>query len=367
MKIIIYGAGESGKHALNKLKKLYGNEKLEVIGFADSNKVGEYCDLPILDSLNEYIYKIEVSILIAISSRKIAIEKYEYLLKLGFSNIYFYLRKDNLPIVEGKFLENECKKIEWKPKQIIPHIEIHASDHCNLNCKGCAHFSPVFDKKLPNTKERIRDIEMLCKISSNIMSLFIMGGEPLLNPDLGVYIDISRKLLPNTDIELVTNGLLLLNCNYEFMKLLHTNKIIVVISEYEPTSKLRDQILRRLEKYEIEYIIRIYDKKQKFIKPLTLSDKSIHSNTCICDGCVNIYKGKIARCPIVMYIEKINEKFGVFFPEEGKYDMKEIKSVDELNLLMKERIPLCKYCIDVEIDWCRCNNMPQIEDFVSLD
>ena len=26
-------------------------------------------------------------------------------------------------------------------------FEVHLVDHCNLNCKGCSHFSPVSEKK----------------------------------------------------------------------------------------------------------------------------------------------------------------------------------------------------------------------------
>ena len=27
--------------------------------------------------------------------------------------------------------------------QMLEKIDIHLTDHCNLNCKGCTHFSPL--------------------------------------------------------------------------------------------------------------------------------------------------------------------------------------------------------------------------------
>lgn len=47
MQLIIYGAGVKGRQAYERIYKYYSGEK--VLGFADSNKGGIYCGLPIID------------------------------------------------------------------------------------------------------------------------------------------------------------------------------------------------------------------------------------------------------------------------------------------------------------------------------
>lgn len=78
-----------------------------------------------------------------------------------------------------------------------------------------------------------------------------------------------------------------------------------------------------MKKYRVSYIIRPYDSKQKFNIPLSLSDKSKYPPKCISNGCVNVWNGKIARCPTLMYVEKFNEVFHTDLPTEGIMQMRD--------------------------------------------
>lgn len=368
MKIIIYGAGERGIHALNRIRKTYA-DTIEIVGFIDTKRTGDYCGFPIWDIDDAPIWNIEndVQVVIALATRKTIREVYQYFWEKGKVINYYYLAKDSDNYKGEDFFSYECGKLYGDPEQIIPHIEIHAVDHCNLNCAGCVHFSPICQDTIPNTARRIEDIGKIRSISNNILSMFIMGGEPLLNPDLILYLEEARRQLPASDIQLVTNGLLIPLISDKLLTTIHMNKITVAISEYEPTYHLRGKIVKRLREYEIDYMIRPYDKKQKFNKPLTVSSNTKHKNICISDGCVNINEGKIARCPTLMYIKDLNDRFGFHFPTEGIYNLEDVHSCEELNSMMQENVPLCRYCIKNEIDWHRCSINPCAEDFVVYD
>ena len=366
MKSIIFGAGENGKHAIKKIREFY-QDQIELMGFADNQRKKEFTGVGEVDIKNSIINRKETAVIIAVSKRKSVLEIYQQLSQLGYKLCYLYLRKDNEPYEEKDFFENECIRIEGDCNSIIAHIELHAVDCCNLNCSGCTHFSPVFDKIIPDTRRRINDLHEIHAISTDIISIFILGGEPLLNPEICTYIEESRKIFPKADIQIVTNGLLLLKCKQEFWNSVYNNKVIITISEYQPTHLIIDEIVNLLKEKKVGYIIRKYDKKEKFNKPLAFSKESSFENTCISDGCVSISEGKIARCPTVMYVNGLNGKFQLDYPEIGIYEIKNMHSVQELNSLMEKRIPLCDYCVKNEIEWHKCGEYPNPNDFVSYD
>lgn len=369
MKVYIYGAGEKGKHAVDRISQYYKNE-IDVAGFIDRKKTGVYCGFPVykVEDVIACYNQEQFSIIIAVASRKSAVEIYKEIWKREvFVDCYLYNAKDNEKYGTEEFLINECKRLNGNPNEIIPHIELHAVDYCNLNCAGCVHFSPIYPRTLPDLEKRIEDIHKVCSISNNILSLFILGGEPLLNTELDVYITTARKLLPYADIQLVTNGLLIPYIKNNLLRTIKEKDIIVAISEYAPTSNMKERIVGVLKEHKIDYTIRRYDRKQKFNKPLTTNLHSRYERLCISDGCVSVKEGQIARCPTLMYIKEFNEQFHMNFPTDGIYDLDEIYSCKDLNEKMARKVPLCDYCVKNEMDWHVCNKKPSLEDFVSYD
>ena len=82
--------------------------------------------------------------------------------------------------------------------------------HCNLNCKGCAHFSPLSKEEFPDFAEAERDFARLGELfHGKCSSISLMGGEPLLNPQIEDYCRMVRKYFPVGDVQIVTNGILL--------------------------------------------------------------------------------------------------------------------------------------------------------------
>ena len=58
-----------------------------------------------------------------------------------------------------KFKKKVIVYIKLKKRKLLknnhsPFLQIHLTEHCNLNCKSCAHFSPI-------AKEHFVDINIL--------------------------------------------------------------------------------------------------------------------------------------------------------------------------------------------------------------
>src|SRR5438045_9060842 len=87
-------------------------------------------------------------------------------------------------------------------------VEINVAEHCNLSCRACSHMSPVHVKSFADADVVARDLTTLAP-SYHAKVVRLLGGEPLLHPDLGAVIDAVRGSGVCDRVTLVTNGVLL--------------------------------------------------------------------------------------------------------------------------------------------------------------
>lgn len=363
MEIVIYGTGTNGAEAKKIIDKYYSGS-IRIKGFLDSYVDGEFMGKPILrlDQVDK-----ETTIVIAIKPPIWIAEIYNFLREKGYKNLYWYFAMSRFIGKRKNFLVDECFKTDTWGVCPLPTVELHISDKCNLNCKGCTHFSPLFSDLGTSLEERLEDIKILRSKFSNIIRLDLLGGEPLLNPELSGYVEEMRKILPNTFIQIFTNGLLIPRLSEETLKCIKENSVTFSISEYEPTHRMMDRITDTLEKYEIDYIVLKSDTRMIFNKPISVSKNTRYPQNCISNGCILVSDGKIARCPTLMYIYKFNEKFGQNLPTDGIMDLRSCPGGQELLDKLCEEVPLCKHCIKCDIPWEVCGKEISIEDFAVLD
>lgn len=358
MGIYVFGAGEIAKRLVEKIQKY----NICIEGFIDNYKKGEYLGYPIRDI--EQIDRNSIVIISVLNTNSI-LNIYRELCQYKIDNIYWYKDFDNYTQASGQtlFLEKECLNMQGWGMLVMPHIELHISDKCNLNCRGCTHFSPLFDEINAVFEEKMNDIKKIKKLFDEVFRIDILGGEPLLNQELSRYVIELRKELPRTFIQIYTNGLLIPKMSDCDLKIIKENNIGISISEYEPTHKIINSIKKTLDRYDISYRIADFDFKQKFNLPISTSERSQYPNLCISNGCITVDKGRISRCPTLMYISKFNDYFGENLPIDGIYNLEEYENGEKLLHDMKKEIPLCKHCIQKEIDWSVCGKEKHFEDF----
>lgn len=356
--IVFWGACNQGAKALESYKINHLNNE-QFIGFYDSKKKGNYLGYSII-SLDEI--KKDISVVITVESSYVIAEIYNYARKLGIINVFLYSEYKYKNLKEG-FLEEYCISCEEWGESVLPQVEMHAVDFCNLNCRGCTHFSPIFEKNIPNTIDRLNDVKVLNSKFTHIIRFYLLGGEPFLNPEISTYISELRSILFTTEIYIVTNGLNLIKIEDKILENIKSNHIAIIISEYEPTHRRIDEIIERLNKFGIKYEIRSYDFKSKFNLPLSTVENSIYPFLCISDGCLTIWEGKIARCPTLMYVNRLNQVFKTNLPTEGIFALEDLTDKKIIELTSK-KVPLCRHCIRKPIDWSQCSREPELEDFL---
>ena len=96
-------------------------------------------------------------------------------------------------------------------------LELHVTDHCNLNCKSCSHYAPIADEFYIS----LRELEQYYNNIKNSRVIFfstlrLMGGEPLLHPNITEIIKLTRTYFSNINIVLVNNGIIIKKCRKNF-------------------------------------------------------------------------------------------------------------------------------------------------------
>lgn len=105
-------------------------------------------------------------------------------------------------------------------------LEINAVDHCNLSCRSCSHFAPVSAKKTTSLDSLRTDLEKLGRFY-HARTVRIIGGEPLLRPDLAEFADVLKESGIADSVRLITNGTLLGRIGPELMELLSSIEISI--------------------------------------------------------------------------------------------------------------------------------------------
>ena len=90
----------------------------------------------------------------------------------------------------------------------VEAFELHVAEHCNLRCANCCNMSPLVADKLL----RVDEVAAFTARMANFLVadvVKIMGGEPLLHPELPAVLRILRDSGIGDRVRLFTNGLLL--------------------------------------------------------------------------------------------------------------------------------------------------------------
>ena len=91
----------------------------------------------------------------------------------------------------------------------LAYLELHLTDHCNLNCRGCSHYCPLAPRQYADLSRYQSDMHRIRQLFRNIHTIRLMGGEPLLHPDPASFVIATRAVFPQARIRFVTNGILL--------------------------------------------------------------------------------------------------------------------------------------------------------------
>ncbi len=251
-----------------------------------------------------------------------------------------------------------------KQRTFLKSIEFQIVDHCNLNCRGCSHFSNISEKRFIDARVLTKCFDKLNSHIGYVYSVALMGGEPLLHPDLIDIMQYCRDRFPLSEIRIVTNGLLLDKMPEEFYRACHKNRILIYISKYPPTINKLDKIKEILSLYQVRYFISSTVREFSVcLNPEGTSDMKYTFEHCGRKSCTIVRDDHIYVCPISAYIDKYNKRFGQNIPQPEGLNLYDC-STDELLEYLKNPVRTCSYCTSrcKYINWS-CSGDPDKTDW----
>jgi hypothetical protein len=234
-------------------------------------------------------------------------------------------------------------------ESFLPYItEFHLVDHCNLNCAGCSHFAPlVKDEVFSDFNDFKRDLFRLRQIFTDVYEIRLMGGEPLLHPDINNFIEFSRKTFPKSIISVSTNGVLLQKMPAAFWQTCASNDVLIKLSNYP--IRLNFSAIKQISK---SYNVRIKIPKRitAFFQFINIKGDSNPSQSF--RNCRAMYttpslrNGKFYSCSFAPYVHFFNQYFDQSIPvtENDYINLFEDITPQQVNTFLQKPIPLCQWC-----------------------
>lgn len=249
-------------------------------------------------------------------------------------------------IMLGMPLKKKLSKIRF---------EMHLAEHCNLNCKSCSDFSPIAPHEFVDTDELRRDFERLGELFNHECDrIFLMGGEPLLHPELCEIMKFSRKNFTHGDILVFTNGILLSQQKPEFWQTCHDCNITVNISAY-PININIEKIRETAKKFDVN-VQWAWNASQEGLQDIFIvpainlkgdSNALVNWGVCVrANQCVVLSHGRLFTCSFAPHVHHFNKKFGknVEITEADYLNIYDSWTADEIFQKLSEPILACRYC-----------------------
>lgn len=239
-------------------------------------------------------------------------------------------------------------------RNYIKYLEVHLADHCNLNCRGCCHFSPLSDEKFLSLEQFEKDAKRLAQIiHKKLKRLIFLGGEPLLNENILEFFKVAKRYFPKTDVQVLTNGILLPKMSETFWKTCRKLDIQIDITMY-PIKFDYQKVLDKIHDEKVRYFIyddgiiegKQFDKYNLDISEAQDENLNFYENCVMAKDYAFLAEGKIYPCQLAHNIRIFNEYFGLDFKQYDQdfIDIYKVEDENEIYEFLTHPIPFCRYC-----------------------
>jgi hypothetical protein len=247
-----------------------------------------------------------------------------------------------------------------------PHLmyfELNIVDHCNISCLGCSHFSPIAEKRVSPLESVKNDLMRMSELTrQNVDEIHILGGEPLLHPNLCAIMEAARAAFPDSVLSVITNGVLLLNQPETFWRVCRDNDITLEVTKY-PLNIDYETITQTCAENGVRFKFHSYTGKAvKTLYKMPLDtdgsrDAAESFAACtLANRWIALMDGKMYTCQTAPNAVHFNKKFNKAMNlESGDYiDIYKVKNVNKILEFLAAPKPFCKHCKTTEI----VNNIP---------
>jgi hypothetical protein len=240
-------------------------------------------------------------------------------------------------------------------KKELPYLEMHLTDHCNLNCSGCGHYSQMASPNYADLRQYKIDMMRLSQLFRNIDVIRLMGGEPLLHPDPSSFITVTRTNFPRSDLRFVTNGILLPKASASFWEACRNTSTTIDLSLYPPFKQRAADWQNICDRERVNLCI---TEVNSFHSHMNLEGDSDEAKAFrICRNrfyCPFLQSGRIYTCPKAALVHYFNKEFGIEIVADPGIDIHSphVSARKILNYI-NGPIETCRWCMYdyVQLPW----------------
>jgi hypothetical protein len=344
--IVIFGASYLGKLLHDEIRE-YCDSNSKTLCFADNSYkkwVEDRSVIPPSSAAERY-----PSAVWFVASDRYRDSMIKDLLKLGITEANII---SDLPdeMVNRKLEEERTRRLTTKHK--LEKLDVEIAHHCNLNCARCSAFSPLV-KETSYADIGVFRADM-CRLSQllqgNLGALHIMGGEPLLNPHINEFSKCAREHFPESNIKILTNGLLLTSMPEAFWHTCQENRIMISVTKY-PIRLDFDGIKRTAVEHglEFEFYGMAVEKTSCNLAFDCSGRQEPHysfANCHMANTCPMLKNGKVSTCTPILNAEFFNSYFNkeLHVCPDDYIDIYEAQSGREILEFISKPVPFCRYC-----------------------
>jgi hypothetical protein len=185
-------------------------------------------------------------------------------------------------------------------------LELNATEHCNLACRGCSHLSPVAPAHAVDPEALARDLALLRPVYRT-RQLRLVGGEPLLHPRLLDVVATVRASGVAETVALVTNGVLLARAPDELWAALDRVDVSLYPGK-EPSAADRERCRTLAREAGTQLQFREVTRFRESHSTLGTGDDALVAR--IFDSCAlrdyhTLADGRLYRCPQSYFLPKL--------------------------------------------------------------
>lgn len=250
-----------------------------------------------------------------------------------------------------EYLEEKREGVKFQPLEKL-QFEVDITAHCNLNCRCCSQFSCIADEEYLALESMEQDFNRLGELfHGEAGRIYLIGGEPLLHPQLNECMDIARKYFPIGTISIFTNGLLLLKQDEGFWSKCREREISIIVTKY-PIPLDHSKIVEKAKEEQVGFEFFGTSEDFKYMTNLGLDlegKQDVLRSFVHCvesNNCVKLRGGKLYTCTRPAAIYKFNQFFGKSLEVSDKdyIDIYQAKDHTEILEKLASPIPFCRYC-----------------------
>jgi organic radical activating enzyme len=235
----------------------------------------------------------------------------------------------------------------------VGSIEYPIVEHCNLSCAHCDHASPLLPAKFASLDQFRRDIES-ASLVLYADELRVLGGEPLLHPELREFLACAKSSNIAKTVTLVTNGTLLHRVDPRIWEMIDKNCLSVYLGVKYHLSFEELQLL--CQKYNV-VLFRddIFSFRQTLINTRIEEPglvKKIYERCKVSHEwhCYTIYEGRFYKCSPAPFMEGRLKQKKIAFNNRDRDSVGILNNPmlrEALQEYLKNRSPLvaCSYCL----------------------